>query len=79
MASTATANVDYRLLDRLSNLVICSQCLRAGKVTPVPQVFSPRHTPHNVCSSCRSTSSEAGLSGKNGFRRKIVRFLKPRS
>ena len=75
----ATANVDYRLLDRLSNLVICSQCLRAGKVTPVPQVFSPRHTPHNVCSSCRSATKKSAPASKAGFRRKIVRFLKPRA
>ena len=73
----ATANVDYRLLDRLSNLVICSQCLRVGKVTPVPQIFSPRHTPHNVCSSCRSSTKQSAPANKAGFRRKIVRFLKP--
>ena len=78
MASSATANVDYRLLDRLSNLVICSQCLQVGKVTPVPQIFSPRHTPHNVCSSCRS-SAVPTVPDQDGFRRKIVRFLKPRS
>ena len=53
MATLAKDNVDYRLLNKLSNLVICSQCLRSGKVTPVPQVFSKRHTPNNVCSNCR--------------------------
>ena len=53
MATLANDNVDYRLLNKLSNLVICSQCLRSGKVTPVPQVFSKLHTPNNVCSRCR--------------------------
>ncbi len=53
MATAAKDNVDYRLLNKLSDLVICSHCLRSGKVTPVPQVFSKRHTPHNVCSHCR--------------------------
>ncbi len=53
MDSITKDNIDYRLLNRLSNLVICSQCLRSGKVTPVPQVFSKRHTPNNVCSHCR--------------------------
>ena len=53
MATLAKDNVDYRLLNKLSNLVICSQCLRSGKVTPVPQVFSKGHTPNNVCSHCR--------------------------
>ncbi len=53
MATAAKDNVDYRLLNKLSDLVLCSFCLRAGKVTPVPQVFSKRHTPHNVCLLCR--------------------------
>ena len=53
MATLANDNVDYRLLNKLSNLVICSQCLRSGKVTPVPQAISKRHTPSNVCSQCR--------------------------
>lgn len=53
MATAVNDNVDYRLLNRLSNLVLCSQCLRAGRVTPVPQVLSKRRRPHNVCTSCR--------------------------
>lgn len=53
MAHVADDNVDYRLLNRLSNLVLCSQCLRAGRVTPVPQLLSKRRRPHNVCTSCR--------------------------
>lgn len=79
MASSLTSNVDYRLLDRLSNLVICSHCLRVGKVTPVPQVFSPRHVPHNVCTSCRSGAAKVNGSSRNALRNTIVRFLKPRS
>ena len=52
--STATAqdNVDYRLLGLLSDLVICSSCLRQGRVTPVPQIVSPRHTPRSLCGAC---------------------------
>lgn len=53
MADTAQNNVDYRLLDNMSNLVICSQCLRSGKVTPVPQVISKLRRPRNLCPSCR--------------------------
>lgn len=52
MTTLHTDNVDYRLLNKLSRLVICSQCLRAGTITPVPQVFSKRHRPNNVCSKC---------------------------
>lgn len=53
MATNATDNVDYRLLDRLSNLVICSTCFQEGVVTPVPQVISDRHSLQNVCNDCR--------------------------
>ena len=52
-AQKADTNVDYRLLNRLSDLVICSGCLRSGIVTPVPQVISDRHSLTNVCPDCR--------------------------
>ncbi|MDH4126360.1 MAG: hypothetical protein OEW64_12525 [Gammaproteobacteria bacterium] len=51
-SSTTQSNVDYRLLGYLSDLVICSSCLRAGKVTPVPQILSDRHTPRSLCNAC---------------------------
>ena len=54
MAAAAKDNVSYRLLDKLSNLVICSSCLRAGMVTPVPQIISGRHSLTNECVDCRS-------------------------
>ncbi len=50
--SVSASNVDYRLLGYLSDLVICSKCLRTGKVTPVPQILSERHTPRSLCSAC---------------------------
>jgi len=54
MATVAKDNVSYRLLDKLSNLVICSRCLRNGIVTPVPQLISGRHALTNKCVDCRS-------------------------
>lgn len=48
----ANQNVDYRLLSMLSDLVLCSKCLRAGRSTPVPQILSERHTPRTLCSNC---------------------------
>lgn len=57
MASTANDKVDYRLLNRLSNLVICSRCLRNGKVTPVPQVIADRRALTNICTACRKESA----------------------
>ena len=50
--SKAESNVDYRLLGLLSDLGICSSCLRAGIVTTVPQILSERHTPRSLCNAC---------------------------
>lgn len=58
MAATAKDNVSYRLLNRLSNLVICSRCLRSGVVKPVPQVISGRHALTNECPECRAENPE---------------------
>ena len=54
MSSATTSNVDYRLLGLMSDLVICSSCLRKGHVTPVPQIVSPRHTPRSLCAGCQT-------------------------
>ena len=54
MAKIASENVDYRLLNNLSRLVICSHCLQEGTVTPVPQIISPERRITNVCASCRT-------------------------
>ena len=70
MASITNDNVDYRLLNRLSNLVICSCCLRRGKVTPVPQVISDRHSLTNECPKCRHQNA-----GPHGYRRTIGKLL----
>jgi len=45
-------NVDYRLLGLMSDLVICSACLREGRITPVPQIVSHRHTLRSLCRAC---------------------------
>lgn len=65
MATIAKDNVSYRLLERLSDLVICSRCLRGGKVTPVPQIISGRHGLTNECAECRAKhlSGEAARRG----------------
>jgi hypothetical protein len=70
MASFAKDNVSYRLLNRLSNLVICSSCLQNGSVTPVPQLISGRHSLTNQCADCRDKSA-----GRKGHRRKIAKLL----
>ncbi|NND54849.1 MAG: hypothetical protein HKN56_07750 [Gammaproteobacteria bacterium] len=70
MASARKDNVSYQLLRKLSNLVICSSCLREGTVTPVPQIISGRHALTNQCADCRSarTTREDG-------RRRMAKLL----
>jgi hypothetical protein len=70
MAATAKDNVSYRLLNRLSNLVICSRCLRSGVVTPVPQIISGRHSLTNECAECRAANPE-----QQGHRRRLAKLL----
>jgi len=65
MASIGKENISYRLLNKLSNLVICSRCLRGGVVTPVPQIISGRHSLTNECADCRAKNpARHGHSGK---------------
>ena len=78
MATSSKDNVDYRLLNRLNKLVICSRCLRQGRVTPIPQVFSSYHRPRNVCDNCRDETGAGLGAGKNGYRRKLATVLKLR-
>ena len=70
MARTCKDNVSYQLLGKLSNLVICSSCLREGTVTPVPQIISGRHSLTNQCAECRSRHA----SRQNG-RRTMAKLL----
>lgn len=70
MAAIAKDNVSYRLLNRLSDLVICSSCLRSGVVTPVPQIISGRHSLTNECAECRAKNCE-----RQGHRRKLAKLL----
>lgn len=74
MATITDNNVSYRLLERLSNLVICSRCLRRGKVTPVPQLISGRHSLTNECAECRAANPKQ----RHG-RRKLGKLLKLRT
>ena len=70
MAAAAKDKVSYRLLNRLSDLVICSRCLRSGVVTRVPQIISGRHSLTNECAECRAKDLE-----RRGHRRKLAKLL----
>jgi superfamily II helicase len=78
MATHGKDNVDYRLLNRLNKLVLCSRCLRQGRVTPIPQVFSSYHRPRNVCDKCRDETATGDGTGRAGHRRKLAKVLQLR-
>ena len=78
MATSSKDNVDYRLLNRLNKLVICSRCLRAGRVTPIPQVFSSYHRPRNVCDKCREETGADTATDRHGRRRRLAKVLQLR-
>lgn len=78
MATSTKDNVDYRLLNRLNKLVICSRCLRAGRVTPIPQLLSSNQRPRNVCQSCRAETGRDAAPSAREHRRKLATVLKLR-
>ncbi len=78
MATQTKDNVDYRLLNRLNKLVICSRCLRQGRVTPIPQVFASNQRPRNICDRCREESGVDPTTGRQGHRRSLATVLRLR-
>ncbi len=44
--------IDFGLLNRLTDLVICSRCFQSGRLNPVVQVVSGRHRPRTLCQDC---------------------------
>lgn len=79
MATAAKNNVDYRLLSRLSSLVLCSKCFQKGKVTPVPQLITSTRRPTNLCPSCRTEAISKGGLGRlvtKGKRATVVKLAR---
>ena len=70
------SKVDYRLLDSLSDLVLCSRCFQQGKVTPVPQLISSRHRIRNLCSCCKDETLPVRGQDSSKRQRLITRYLK---
>jgi len=52
----ASAEIDRRFLHFLTELLLCSRCLRHGVRTIVPQVISRHHRPSALCRRCRATA-----------------------
>jgi hypothetical protein len=55
----ASAEIDRRFLSFLTDLVLCSRCLRHGVRTRVRQPISPRHRPLTLCRDCRAREQAA--------------------
>ncbi len=44
--------VSYKLIDRVTDLLICSRCFRRNVRKPIRAVISSRHKPMPVCDEC---------------------------
>jgi len=53
----ASAEIDRRFLHFLTELLLCSRCLRNGVRTAVPQVISRHHRPRAMCRRCRTAAA----------------------
>ena len=50
--NTRSKNVDYSLLERFTELLICSCCFKKHVRQPVRQLVSGRHRPLALCGKC---------------------------
>ena len=67
---TGTASIDFGLLERLTDQVICSRCLRTGVRTPINQIVSRRHRPRTLCRDCQSPPDRSAIDSSQ-----VVDFL----
>lgn len=51
--SDKCATVEFGLVDRLTDQLLCSRCLLEGVRSPVTQVVSKYHRPRTLCPRCR--------------------------
>jgi hypothetical protein len=55
----AAADIDRRFLGFITDLLLCSRCLRHGVRTRVRQAISHRHRPLTLCRDCRAREHAA--------------------
>jgi hypothetical protein len=55
----ASAEIDRRFLSFVTDLLLCSRCLRQGLRTRVRQPISHRHRPLTLCRDCRAREHAA--------------------
>jgi hypothetical protein len=67
----ALAEIDRRFFRFLTDLLLCSRCLRRGVRTPVRQVISPHHRPRALCARCRAGLRDETLTPTRGLPREV--------
>ena len=58
--------VDYSLLNRRSDQLLCSRCLKAGVRRRVVQIISARHRLQSLCPPCRESITAARPAASQG-------------
>ena len=66
--------VDYSLLERFTELLICSGCFKKHEHQPVRQLVSGRHRPLALCPECASKRQ-----GTNPNRASVLKLKKTHS
>jgi hypothetical protein len=66
--------VDYSLLERFTELLICSGCFKKHEHQPVRQLVSGRHRPIALCQECASKRQ-----GSNPNRAPVLKLKKTHS
>ena len=66
--------VDYSLLERFTELLICSGCFKKHEHQPVRQLVSGRHRPLALCPECASKRQ-----GTNPNRAPVLKLKKTHS
>jgi hypothetical protein len=66
--------VDYSLLERFTELLICSGCFKKHEHQPVRQLVSGRHRPIALCHECASKRQ-----GNNPNRAPVLKLKKTHS
>jgi superfamily II helicase len=56
----AKCTVDYSMLDRFTELLICSRCFSKHIRQPIRQLVSTRHRPLALCQECASEQMVSG-------------------
>jgi len=59
-SASASSTVSYRLLDHITDLLICSRCFRRNVRRPTRTVLSDIRRPMAVCPECNGQSQPVG-------------------